>query len=565
MTEYNDFMINNFKIFKGEHWFSFKDLNIITGPNNSGKSTFIKAIQLIREGFANSDFPLLELVNSSENLGDFNQVVNHESSAKTFGFGFKIKIKGIPKLFDVVYTFQDGRDEKINCASFLSLEILNTDKKVFIGIYDHYVTDRDEFKSPFDDGDGMSQLVGKIDIKLLHSYMAGIISDDFSILLNHLSLYFKKYWWFEIFEEYSYDYKLSFPVHNKRFNDLINELYQDQYTNLADYELKDTIHFMDDDTTDEKERYERIRRDTDYFNFISKVLAPIFATIDEKLAIFRISSFVQIKPTNYNNNSLFLITSETEYILENANAEKKEDIEYMEFIRKANNIFGFDFFTSVSIIENSGFVVKLFEIYKPTTENGITGKESDNLSIDFSKYSLRVSFEKGRELKNISELGKGSINVIFLILKTAFVIFNQTLKSKYQEVEEIKHGNPEKRVKKIILIEEPEAFLHPDWQSKLADFMVHCIKYDVQFFIETHSEYLIRKLQFLTAKKEIKPEDSVIYYFNHPDEVAKGADQVKEIKILDDGSLSDNFGPGFFDEAMNLKFELLRLKNPTKN
>ena len=51
-------------------------------------------------------------------------------------------------------------------------------------------------------------------------------------------------------------------------------------------------------------------------------------------------------------------------------------------------------------------------------------------------------------------------------------------------------------------------------------------KFNIQFFIETHSEYLIRKLQYLTAKKEIKPEDSVIYYFNHPDEVAKGAEQV---------------------------------------
>ena len=40
---------------------------------------------------------------------------------------------------------------------------------------------------------------------------------------------------------------------------------------------------------------------------------------------------------------------------------------------------------------------------------------------------------------------------------------------------------------------------------------------------------------------------------------------VKEIKILEDGSLSEEFGPGFFDETINLKLELLKLKNTQKN
>jgi len=36
---------------------------------------------------------------------------------------------------------------------------------------------------------------------------------------------------------------------------------------------------------------------------------------------------------------------------------------------------------------------------------------------------------------------------------------------------------------------------------------------------------------------------------------------VKKIEILKDGSLSDDFGTGFFDEALNLEFELLKIKN----
>jgi len=43
----------------------------------------------------------------------------------------------------------------------------------------------------------------------------------------------------------------------------------------------------------------------------------------------------------------------------------------------------------------------------------------------------------------------------------------------------------------LFLIEEPELHLHPMLQSKLADFIIYCLnKFDVNFIVETHSEYL---------------------------------------------------------------------------
>lgn len=136
----------------------------------------------------------------------------------------------------------------------------------------------------------------------------------------------------------------------------------------------------------------------------------------------------------------------------------------------------------------------------------------------------------------------------------------------------------------ILILEEPEANLHPKFQSMLADLFVEAADiFNIQFIVETHSEYLIRKLQFLTAKKQIKietsseiglrelssrpaskllnTEDVVIYYFQDPNNIPKGEKQVKKIEILEDGSLSDDFGPGFFDEAANWELELIRLKN----
>lgn len=126
----------------------------------------------------------------------------------------------------------------------------------------------------------------------------------------------------------------------------------------------------------------------------------------------------------------------------------------------------------------------------------------------------------------------------------------------------------EKKENRVLFIEEPETNLHPALQSKLADMFVDAMKsFNIHFVIETHSEYLIRKLQYLTAKTDspVNPDDSVIYYFYHPDKVPVGEKQVKKINIQEDGSLTDDFGNGFFDEAMNLKFELLDIRNFQKN
>lgn len=113
----------------------------------------------------------------------------------------------------------------------------------------------------------------------------------------------------------------------------------------------------------------------------------------------------------------------------------------------------------------------------------------------------------------------------------------------------------------IFLIEEPESNLHPKFQSQLANLFLDAKeKFNHQFIIETHSEYMIRKFQYLVAKGKMKPEDIVIYYLHDPNDIPEGEKQVKKIEILPDGSLSDDFGPGFFDEAANWELELLRLK-----
>ncbi len=162
---------------------------------------------------------------------------------------------------------------------------------------------------------------------------------------------------------------------------------------------------------------------------------------------------------------------------------------------------------------------------------------------------------KGKKIL-LADYGFGVSQILPLVLSTvphlnpAEIIFNST----------------EEYLVKVVCIEEPENSLHPALQSKLADMFIEAVNlFNVQLILETHSEYLIRKLQYLTAKGKIKPESTIIHYVYHPDDVPKGECQVKKIKINRDGSLSDNFGEGFFDEATNWKFELLKLNNSQNN
>ena len=114
-----------------------------------------------------------------------------------------------------------------------------------------------------------------------------------------------------------------------------------------------------------------------------------------------------------------------------------------------------------------------------------------------------------------------------------------------------------------IAIEEPENHLHPKYQSLLAEMFADAYnKYGIHFIVETHSEYMVRKLQTLVARKELTPEEVSLQYFYNPDSEQRpqGEPQVKDIPIREDGILLAPFGPGFLDEADNLVMDILTAK-----
>jgi predicted ATPase len=77
------------------------------------------------------------------------------------------------------------------------------------------------------------------------------------------------------------------------------------------------------------------------------------------------------------------------------------------------------------------------------------------------------------------------------------------------------------------------------------------LQFGINFIIETHSEYLIRKLQVLTATGQLMPSESVIHYIGNPDPAKRepNEEQVRTIHIKHDGQLTKPFGTGFTDES----------------
>ena len=97
----------------------------------------------------------------------------------------------------------------------------------------------------------------------------------------------------------------------------------------------------------------------------------------------------------------------------------------------------------------------------------------------------------------------------------------------------------------LIIIENPEAHLHPSGQSKLAQLMALAAQNGVQIFVETHSDHIINGSLVACKKGLISNENMNIQYFERQSENLY-SDNI-EVKVLEKGRIK--YAPeGFFDQ-----------------
>ena len=607
-------IIENFKAFEGQHIFDLKALNIFTGPNNSGKSTLIKAMSFFSDGLEKGDFPFIDLF--GKNTGKFTNLVNRTSVGNSFKIGFFITVGKIKLPFKVMYEFVDfeysDKSGIYNSSNsfFLNFEVCDSDDRFLFGVYNkaNFVVNKENieykvegkieskeypFLTPSEGGDN-SMLIIKFNIESLTAYVEQNNYKGYAKLMNHIKSLVQnnENWWLESFLEFEFDYSLESLL----LKDLMQDIYEDNYRNIGDLETRFSYSFGGENDDEFWDDYVNLRNELNYLGFIKEVIFPFFQSIESGLILFRKKSFVHI---NFQDHIERLISKSerSDYLFQAFYNKQKNNSEFDLFVRDSLNHFSIDGYVEFGNHLNTALEVSLVtklketemllaEVKKKIKINKLKGFDSNiqeekntelfngQSKVDIERIFCQLEIDdltkngyksnnfssdfKDNPRTNLVDLGKGTANLIGLIIKIYNIIY------KYNN-ENARKIRPSKNNTKLILLEEPEAFLHPDWQSKLADFMVFCINFskniNVIFVIETHSEYLIRRLQYLIAKTKIESEETIIYYFNSTQSVSDGDAHIKKLLIRKDGIMDDDFGEGFFDESTRLTIDLLKIQS----
>jgi predicted ATPase len=96
----------------------------------------------------------------------------------------------------------------------------------------------------------------------------------------------------------------------------------------------------------------------------------------------------------------------------------------------------------------------------------------------------------------------------------------------------------------LLLIENPEAHLHPKGQSKLAELIALTANSGIQVIIETHSDHIFNGIRKAVAFNEIKKEKAALLFFELNE---NNSSSTTEINLSDKGRIL-NYKKGLFDQ-----------------
>lgn len=614
MAHLSRFGIGNFRAFQDLYHFQFKPITILTGTNSSGKSSLIKALLLLSK--SNNFLDGLEF-QSFLNLGNFDTVKNKWSGSNTITIELPFIFPSTTAELTLRLEYKQT-PSAIKNATLSSLKLLDTEtNEVFIHfsqsqneyeVYDELKINFSGLWKIFIEWSNKKSINPEIRLDNLKPFKGnlGQITDSIEAnkvdsfkqkptyyneahlnstlknkaFLNYLFLH-EPTWIAEniptLFKSKTQDEIFNLLGELTELRERFNQLALEENLTLSEYILKKELEFLDKKKPSSDEmRYTypdyfgnqssdslwRMLEELsgNQFRSLAFVLKEernnIFGTEIREEFILSNKIYNQIQESvTISNSEIFLKRLLKEGFEKMIGKHKKilNEIYYVSSIRtKVDRLYRlnkgeselndllYEFHSTAISKEAHEFLDKYVKHFG--IADGIT------IKVVGESYATSIQLHKGASVTSLSDLGYGISQLMPILLRIAIIISTK-------EVVDTSGYSPS-----ILIIEEPETNLHPQLQSKLADLFVECYtKYNVQLIIETHSEYLIRKLQYLTAKKEITPDLTQIYYFNNPDILAAGEKQVKKINIERDGSLSDEFGKGFLDEADNIAIDLYNL------
>lgn len=98
----------------------------------------------------------------------------------------------------------------------------------------------------------------------------------------------------------------------------------------------------------------------------------------------------------------------------------------------------------------------------------------------------------------------------------------------------------------LLIVENPEAHLHPRAQSRIMEFLINqALKKDLQLIIETHSDHVVNGMRISMKNGILKPMDGIIQHFAFDNDNI--APVITEITSDKEGNLSE-YPDDFMDE-----------------
>ena len=153
---------------------------------------------------------------------------------------------------------------------------------------------------------------------------------------------------------------------------------------------------------------------------------------------------------------------------------------------------------------------------------------------------LRFSYKKGRDLTNAYR----SINVGFGITYVLPVVVSLLT---------AQPGD-------IIILENPEAHIHPKGQRMLGEMIAAASASGAQIMVETHSDHVLNGIRLAVKNRVIRCDTVKLYYLFQKDDANDAEENYTHecvSPIIDEDGMLNEWPEGFFDEWDNALMELL--------
>lgn len=550
--------LKNFRSFKEEGSdFELAPITVLTGCNSSGKSSMAKALMLLKRlpKSRKHVLPALKLYSKDLGLGSFEKVINKQAENDEIVIAYRIWSNYLQEEVVVKRFFQAKSEDTLNDGYMCRYTIEKADGTIIL--------EQDTSL------DGLGSAESETHLFNIHLVING---EEFIGKKTNESTVLQNYRNFSLVSQYCHLVQSEYLFNCEQYKDCpkqLEEVKKEIRERGIDVEAYDIAQLEDwyqwlvrikklkeqkEQEYEEEIRYNREHPNEDSDAHLIKAAIEKFYS-DNGMLKHYIDLFVDEVFSPW-------FTQHVEYVDSNSAAIRRsysvEDTNKMsEALREYStrkvfeNEFADSGFSDPLEYQPGDFANRWLNVFMP--ENSFEFASDNEGGV---KVYLRS--DGGRQL--LADEGYGITQLLSLLL-----LIDNAINLDVEEKVYWHDGKPDDSnlslfmSKQVICVEEPEIHLHPKYQSLLADMFVEAYQeYNIHFVIETHSEYLIRKLQVLVADKEnvLSPDDVSLNYVEKRD----GLSTNRKIEIMEDGRLSDSFGTGFFDEADNRAMDLLHLK-----